>query len=61
MTVSLRGPFNNHATLKLPFLRYHPFIIDFSFLKLKKKQRYTPTHDTCTHGFKQLDQIVWFK
>ena len=37
------------------------FIISLSFLKLKKKQRYPPTHDTSTHVFKQLNQIVRFK
>ena len=25
---------------------------------MKKKQRYTPTHDTSTHVFKQLNQII---
>ena len=35
-----------------------PFIIYFSFLKLKK--RYAPTNDTSTHAFKQLNQIVRF-
>ena len=43
-----------------------PFVIYFSFLKLKKKkqkktQRYGPTHYTSTHVFKQLNQIVRFK
>ena len=41
----------------------HPptFLIYFSFLKLKKPQRYAPNHDTSTHVFKQLNQIVRFK
>ena len=31
------------------------------FWNWKKKQRYAPTHDTSTHVFKQLNQIVRFK
>ena len=27
----------------------------------KKEQVYAPTHDTFTHAFKQLNQIVRFK
>ena len=42
-----------------------PFIIYSLFLKLKKKikiqQSYTPTHDTSTQVFQELNQIVRFK
>ena len=63
-------PHHHHASSRMitkPFLRYvtpdtdTQFIIYFSFLKLKKKQRYAPTNDTSTHVFKQLNQIVKFK
>ena len=59
---------HHHASSRLitePLLHYFtlltqipPFIIYFSFLKLKK--RYAPTNDTSTHAFKQLNQIVRF-
>ena len=41
------GPFNNYVTLKLPF--FDP------------RYAYAPNHDTFTHVFKQLNQIVRFK
>ena len=74
--MTIKKTINNYVTLKLlsqiitrPPLRYvmpdtdPPFIIYFSFLKLKKKnkQRCTPSHDTSTHVFKQLNPIVMFK
>ena len=36
---------------------YHSFL----FFEVEKTQRYVPTHDTSTHVFKQLNQIVTFK
>ena len=47
-------------TLRHTWHRYL-LIIYFSFLKLKKKQRYAPTHDTSTHVFKRINQIARFK
>ena len=59
--VSSRIDHKTPFTLRQVWHGYTPFIIYFSFLKLKKPQRYAPTHDTSIHVFKQLNQIARFK
>ena len=40
---------------------YHLFLIFEVVKKTKIRQRYAPTHDTSTHVFRKLNQIVRFK